>query len=160
MIRRREDGFAMIQVLILIMMILLLLTSLFAFSGFRHKTALLRIQKEEARCAAETALKLMEIEIENGNTEWIERGLDQRETTLEFESEDGETRIRIPIVIWAEYKEEELYLFAEAEVGTKKERVQSVLEISSKISLRTDSNAGIATASTANHPERKERKSE
>ena len=153
---RRDDGFAMLQVLVLIMMILLFLTSLFSTSGFRHRAALLRIQKEEARCTAEAALQLMENEIANGNTEWSEGGLERTETILKFESEDGEVQMDVPITIWADYEDEELYLFAEVEVGAKKERVQSVLEIPAKESVMTDSNAVTATSSTAFHAERKE----
>lgn len=153
---RKDDGFVMMQVLALIMMILLFLTSLFSTSGFRHRAALLRIRKEEARYAAEAALQLMENEIANGNTEWIEGGLERTETILKFESEDGEVQMDVPITIWADYEDEELYLFAEVEVGAKKERVQSVLEIPAKESVMTDSNAVTATSSTAIHAERKE----
>lgn len=152
---RRDDGFVMIQVMVLIMVILLFLTSLFSASSFRHRIALMRIQKEEARCAAEAALKLMENEIANGNTEWIESGLKKTETTLEFESEDGETRVWIPVVIWAEYEDEELYLFAEAEIGMKKEQVHTVSEFPQKVFLMTDSNSELATSSTASWPTRK-----
>ena len=153
---RKDDGFVMMQVLALIMMILLFLTSLFSTSGFRHRAALLRIRKEEARYAAEAALQLMENEIVNGNTEWIETGLERTETILKFESEDGEVQMDVPITIWADYEDEKLYLFAEVEVGAKKERVQSVLEIPAKESVMTDSNAVAATSSTAIHAERKE----
>lgn len=153
---RRDDGFAMLQVLALIMMILLFLTSLFSTSGFRHRSALLRIQKEEARYAAEAALQLMENEINNGNTEWIENGLKRTETILEFESEDGEIKIDIPITIWANYEDEELCLFAEVEVGSKKERVQAVLDVPKKENLMTDSNSAPATSSTAIQEEGKE----
>ena len=153
---RKDDGFVMIQVLILIMMILLFLTSLFSTSGFRHRAALLRIRKEEARYAAEAALQLMENEIANGNIEWIETGLERTETILKFESGDGEVQIDVPVTIWADYEDEELYLFAEVEVGAKKERVQSVLEIPAKESVMTDSNAVTATPSTAFQAERKE----
>ena len=153
---RRDDGFVMIQVLALIMIILLFLTSLFSTSGFRHRLALLRIQKEEARYAAEAALQLMEKEIANGNTEWIETGLKRTETILEFESEDGEIQVAIPIMIWANYEDEELCLFAEVEVGSKKERVQAVLEIPKKENLMTDSNSAPATSSTAIQAEGKE----
>lgn len=153
---RKDDGFVMMQVLALIMMILLFLTSLFSTSGFRHRAALLRIRKEEARYAAEAALQLMENEIANGNTEWIETGLERTETILKFESGDGEIQIDVPVTIWADYEDEELYLFAEVEVGAKKERVQSVLEIPAKESVMTDSNAVTATSSTAFHAERKE----
>ena len=153
---RKDDGFVMMQVLALIMMISLFLTSLFSTSGFRHRAALLRIRKEEARYAAEAALQLMENEIANGNTEWIEGGLERTETILKFESEDGEIQLDIPVTIWADYEDEGLYLFAEVEIGAKKERVQRVLEISAKESVMTDSNAVTATPSTAFHAERKE----
>ena len=153
---RRDDGFAMLQVLALIMMILLFLTSLFSTSGFRHRSALLRIQKEEARYAAEAALQLMENEINNGNTECIKNGLKRTETTLKYESEDGEIKIDIPITIWANYEDEELCLFAEVEVGSKKERVQTVLEIPKKENVMTDSNSAPATSSTAIQAEGKE----
>ena len=153
---RRDDGFVMMQVLVLIMIILLFLTSLFSTAGFRHRAALLRIRKEEARYAAEAALQLMENEIANGNTEWIENGLKRTETILKFESEDGEVQMDVPITIWADYEDEELYLFAEVEVGAKKERVQSVLEIPAKENVMTDSNAVTATSSTAFQAERKE----
>lgn len=146
---RRDDGFVMIQVLALIMMILLFLTSLFSTSVFRHRTALLRIQKEEARHAAEAALQLMENEIVNGNTEWIEAGLKRTETILKFESEDGDVQIDVPITIWAKCEDEDLYLFAEVEVGSKKEIVQAVLELPKKEHLMTDSDAVPATSSTA-----------
>lgn len=146
---RRDDGFVMIQVLALIMMILLFLTSLFSTSVFRHRTALLRIQKEEARHAAEAALQLMENEIVNGNTDWIEAGLKRTETILKFESEDGDVQIDVPITIWAKCEDEDLYLFAEVEVGSKKEIVQAVLELPKKEHLMTDSDAVPATSSTA-----------
>ena len=155
---RRDDGFVMIQVLVLIMVILLFLTSLFSTSGFRHKAALLQIQKEEARCAAEAAVTLMENEIANGNTEWVESGLKKTKTELEFESEDGEITIVIPVVIWAEAREDELHLYAEAEVGAKKEKAHSVLEFPQNVSLATDSNSSLATSSTASQSERKEPK--
>lgn len=153
---RKDDGFVMMQVLALIMMILLFLTSLFSTSGFRHRAALLRIQKEEARYAAQAALQLMENEIANGNTEWIETGLGRTETVLKFESEDGTVQTDIPITIWADYEDEGLYLFAEVEIGAKKERVQRVLEISAKENVMTDSDAVTATSSTACQAGRKE----
>ncbi len=156
----RNDGFAMIHVLVLIMVILLFLTSVFSSSSFRYKTALMRIQKEEARCAAETALKLVETEIASGNVEWVENGFKKKKTTLEFESEDGEIKVSVPVVIWADYEDDELYLFAEVEIGSKKEKVHSVLELPKKENLMTDSNSLIATSSTAVRQERKEQGSE
>jgi len=152
---RGNDGFVMIEVLVLIMIILLFLTSLFSSLGFRHKMALMRIQKEEARCAAEAALQLMEGEIANGNTEWLENGLEKTDTILEFESEDGEVRVKIPITVWLEQKEEEMWLYAEAEVGQKKERAYCVLELPKKNSLTTNSNAETATSSNAEYAERR-----
>ena len=97
---RKNDGFVLIQALVFVMVVLLFLTSLFSASVFRAKIARMRIQKEEAKHAAEVALQLIEIEIENGNSEWIESGLPKIKTTLEFESDDGEIIISIPVVIW------------------------------------------------------------
>ena len=73
---RRDEGFAMVQVLILIMIILMFLTSLFSYAGFRHRAALMRIQTEEAKYAAKAAVKLMETEIENGKNEWQQLSID------------------------------------------------------------------------------------
>ena len=147
--RRKNDGFVMIQVLAFVMMILLFLTSLFSASVFRARIARMRIQKEEARYAAEAALQLIETEIENGNFEWIESGLSKIQTTLEFVSEDGELTVSVPVVIWAECENDELSLFAEAEIRTRKEMAHSVLKIPQKNELMTDSNAGVATSSDA-----------
>ena len=146
---QKSDGFVMIQVLAFVLIILLFLTSLFSASVFRFKIARMRIQKEEARYAAETALQLVEKGSENENFEWTEAGLPKRNTTLEFESEDGEITASIPVVIWAEYEDDELILFAEAEIGTRRERVHSVLEISQRNEVMTDSNEGVATSSIA-----------
>jgi len=144
----------MIQVLALIMVILLFLTSLFTTVRFRYKTALMRIQKEEAICAAEAALQLMESEIVNGNTDWMKSGEDKIITALEFETEDGKTTIRIPVTIWAEYELDEVHLFAEAEVGSKKEMAHSLLKLPENSSLMTDSNAELATPSAATQREK------
>lgn len=146
---RKNEGFVLIQVLVFVMMVLLFLTALFSASVFRAKIARMRIQKEEARYAAETALQMIEKEIENGNSEWIELGLPKINTTLEFESEDGEITLSFPVVVWAEWEGDELFLFAEVEAGSRKETAHSVLDVSSKSELMTDSNAGVATASTA-----------
>ena len=146
---RKSDGFVMIQVLAFVMIILLFLTSLFSASVFRFKIARMRIQKEEARYAAEAALQLIEMEIESETFEWTELGLPKRKTTLEFESEDGEIIVSIPVVIWGEYEEDALILFAEAEIGTRKEMERSVLAIPQRNELMTNSNAGVATSSTA-----------
>ena len=153
---RRDEGFAMVQVLILIMIILMFLTSLFSYAGFRHRAALMRIQTEEAKYAAKAAVNLMEIEIENGNTEWLIHGLEKTETLLEFKSEDGNTEVEIPVSIWIELEENEVYLFAEAGVGAQKEVVHAVMEFPEKQILVTNSNAGLATSSTAYQSERKE----
>ena len=150
---RKCEGFIMIQVLVFVMMVLLFLTALFSASVFRARIARMRIQKEEARYAAETVLQLIETEIENGNYEWIESGLPKIKTTLEFESEDGEITLSIPVIIWAEYESDELFVFAETEIGSRKETVHSVLKVSWKSELITDSNAGIATSSSATAPE-------
>ena len=64
----KNEGFVLIQVLVFVMMVLLFLTALFSASVFHAKIARMRIQKEEARYAAETALQMIEKEIENGNS--------------------------------------------------------------------------------------------
>ncbi|MBR5267021.1 MAG: hypothetical protein IKU20_02350 [Lachnospiraceae bacterium] len=146
---RKNDGFVLIQVLVFVMVVLLFLTSLFSASVFRAKIARMRIQKEEAKQAAEVALQLIKIEIENGNSEWIESGLPKIKTTLEFESDDGEIIISIPVVIWSECEEDGISLFAEAEIGSRKETAHMVLNLSQDNELITDSNAEVATSSTA-----------
>lgn len=153
---RRDEGFAMVQVLILIMIILVFLTSLFSSAGFRHRAALVRIQTEEANYAAKAAVKLMETEIENGNTEWLIHGLEKTETLLEFKSEDGNTVVEIPVSIWIDFDENEVYLFAEAGVGAQKEVAHAVMEFPEKQILVTNLNAGLATSSTAYQSERRE----
>lgn len=153
---RRDEGFAMVQVLILIMIILTFLTSLFSSAGFRHRTALMRIQTKEAKYAAKAAIKLMETEIENGNTEWFINGLEKTKTQLEFESEDGNTVVEIPVSIWIDLGENGVYLFAEAGVGAQKEVAHAVMEFPEKQIIVTNSNAGLATSSTAYQSKRKE----
>ena len=116
----------------------------------------MRIQTEEAKYAAKAAVKLMETEIENGKNEWLIHGLEKTETLLEFKSEDGNTEVEIPVSIWIELEENEVYLFAEAGVGSQKEVVQAVMEFPEKQILVTNSNAGLATSSIAYQSERKE----
>ncbi len=143
------DGFALIEVMVLIMIILIFLTSLFGSARFHHHAALMRLQKEAAVCAAKTALELMETEARSEECRFAEHGLKKTKTVLEFESENGESVVKIPVVVWAKRNKDELVLYAEAEVGNRKEELSVVLDCPIESFLATGSDPELATPSTA-----------
>lgn len=147
--KKNCKGFALIEVLVMIMLILIFLTSLFSIARFRHQTAWMKIQKEEAICAAEAALKLMETEVLSGACDFAEHGLKKTKTMLEFEPANGEKGVQIPVTVWADRMGNELILYAEAEVGNRKEEVSLVLNRPVEYLTATSSNPGLATPSTA-----------
>ena len=147
--RENCSGYALMRVLALIMIILLLLTSLFGMIRFRHQTTLLRIQKEEAHLAAKAAVELMVDHIQNGEYTFIENNLGKTETLLEFESDDGEHVLQIPLVIWIDRVDEELIIKVEAKVGRAKEKFEVTIEWPDEVLIPSDSDAKIATFDNA-----------
>ena len=147
--KKNCQGFALMEVLVLIMFVLIFLTSSFGAARFRHQSALQKLQKEEAVCAAEAALKLMEAEILSGTCDFAEHGIKRTKTVLEFEPENGGEYVRIPVSVWAKREEEDLILYAEAEVGNRMEEVTLVLEWPVEYALASDSNPELAAPDTA-----------
>ena len=150
-----KDGFAMVEVLVLIMIFLIFLMSLFSMAGFRNKAAVLKVRQAEAKYAASAAVELMAEDVISGNSE-LEDGMRKRETRISFESDDGNDAVSVPVTIWVERDGDRLILYAEAERGGQKETAEIVLykEVvmgaSDESEIATDSNVQrIASASDA-----------
>lgn len=117
-----EGGFALPEAMMLIMVFLILLTSLFSAAGFKNRAAILRVNKAEAYHAAEAAANLMAGEIMQGG-DFPVGEMEKLETVISFEPDDGGGVVSVPVIIWTEISEEELVLYAEAEVNGQKAAV-------------------------------------
>lgn len=136
---KREGGFALLEAMMLIMVFLILLTSLFSAVGFKNRAAILRVNKVEAYHAAEAAVNLMTDEIMQGG-DFPVGEMEKLETVISFELDDGGGDVSVPVIIWTEISEEELVLYAEAEVnGQKAEasvRFEKQMQVMSASSVR------------------------
>ena len=123
--RKREDGFVMVEVMAVMMIVLLLVSTLYGIVGMGHRRTLSKIDEEEAYYAALTAVRLMEKEVieteaEEGTASYVfvqGSGMRKKTTCMEFESDvDGEI-IEIPVTVWTERNGDELILGAESGTG-------------------------------------------
>ena len=123
--RKNEDGFVMLEVLAVLMIVLLLISTLYGTVGMGYRRTLAKIDGEEAYYAALTAVRLMAREVvkteaEEGTASCAltqGSGMNKKTTVIEFESdEDGET-IEVPVIVWSDCKGDELILGAESGTG-------------------------------------------
>ena len=147
--RKNCSGYALMRVLVFIMVILLFLTSLFGMVRFRQQITLLRIQKEEASLAAKAAGELMVDYIQSGEYSFAENNFGRTETLLEFESDNDEHVLQIPLVVWIDQDDENLIITTEAKVGRAKEKYEVMIAWPGEILIPTDSDAQIATFGNA-----------
>ena len=130
----REKGFVMLEVMVLIMIFLILSSSLLTTAVSGHKRAVASVRKEEAYCAALSAVRLMASEMmEHGEeTGTVSerllsgRGMKKRETVLSF-ADDGACEVSVPITLWSERNGNELILYAKAELGGYDEIVSGMM---------------------------------
>ena len=61
--RKREDGFVMLEVMAILMIVLLLVSTLYGIAGMRYRRALAKIQEEEAYYTAIAAVRMMAKEV-------------------------------------------------------------------------------------------------
>lgn len=130
----REKGFIMLEVMVLIMIFLLLSSSLLTTAVSGHKRAVASVRKEEAYCAALSAVRLMANEVmEHGEeTGTVSerllsgRGMKKRKTVLSF-ADDGVCEVSVPVTLWSERNGNELILYAEAELGGYSEMVSVMM---------------------------------
>ena len=124
--RKREDGFVMLEVMAILMIVLLLVSTLYGIAGMRHRRALAKIQGEEAYYASIAAVRMMAKEVveeggEEGTVSYMltkGNGMRKKAVSIEFESDAGEEIIEIPVTVWSERNGEELILGAESGTGT------------------------------------------
>ena len=117
-----QKGFAMIEVLIIMMVFAILASSLYGYSGIKHRKVLAKVCEDEAHYAAVSAVRLMEREIlstnaEEGNAAYVLSygdGMRKKRTYIAFESETGEKEVQLPVTIWSERDGDTLVLEAEA----------------------------------------------
>lgn len=131
--KKQSDGFVLLEVMTVLMIVLLLISTLYGMSGARYRKATERIQEDEAYYTALAAVRLMAREVmeytENGNDVFYELtdedGMERQTTELLFEPDDegGETVV-IPVTVWSIWENETLVLTAEAERGKKTCRVK------------------------------------
>lgn len=130
----REKGFVMMEVMVLIMLFLLLSSSLLTVAASGHKRAVTFVRKEEAYCAALSAVRLMANEVmeygeEEGTVSELllsERGMKKKKTELVL-AQDGECEVSVPVTLWTKRSGDELTLYAEAELGGCKETVSMMM---------------------------------
>lgn len=128
--RRRMDahGFAMLEVVVVMMIFMILASSLYALAGMKHRRVVSEVREEEAYYAAVSAVRMMAQEVVNRAFEdgtaadALTRGdgMEKRWTKIRFVPEDSEKpdrEIEIPVCIWSERDGDELLLGAEARTG-------------------------------------------
>lgn len=128
----RKKGFAMLEVMIIIMVFMVLAASLFASAGAIHSRAVKRTNNNEAYYAALAAVKLMAGEVmndENGVAAvTLTSGLDETETVISITTKEGTSR-SIPVKIFSKaVGNRYLTLTAKAEVGGQTENVSLTLQ--------------------------------
>ncbi len=143
------EGFALMEVLVLILVILIFLTSLFSSARFRHQVEVLRVEKMEASYEARAAVELMVNEILSGGTCSLEDGLERTKTELVFEPMDGSDIIRRPVWVWTERREDELFVYAERVIGDHSEIASVRLVRGDDQLTATTSNVGVMSGSNA-----------
>ena len=134
--RKREDGFVMLEVMAILMIVLLLVSTLYGIAGMRYRRALAKIQEEEAYYTAIAAVRMMAKEVveEDADEGSIScmltkgSGMRKKNTFIEFESDiDGEI-VEIPVTVWSERNGEELILGAESGTGTASRTIRMQLK--------------------------------
>ncbi len=108
------------EVLMLLFVCLIFLTSVMSSAKFRHRTEVLRIENMEASFAAEAVVDLMVFEVFKDGTCFLEEDTGPMETVLFFESDNGRDEVRIPVVLWSERDEQELCLYADVVYGERR----------------------------------------
>lgn len=135
----RKGGFALLEVMILIMVFLIILVSLFSAAGFKNRSAILRLKRTEAQYAAEAAVDLIAGELLRGET-FPADGTEKAKTEITFEPDDGSGIVSVPITIWTEAADKELTVYAEAEIAGQKAtasmRFEKRLQVMSASSAR------------------------
>ena len=132
----KEDGFAMLEVLVILMIITTLTATLYGVAGSSYQRTLSRVHEDEAYYAAIATVQLLAKEvlsddIAEGSIAYeliSETGMKKRTTNLVFQSEDEEKEIRIPVCIWSECDGERLLLAAEVTCYGIKKQVTLQLE--------------------------------
>lgn len=132
--KSRKKGFAMLEVMIIIMVFMVLAASLFASAGAIHTRAVKRTNNNEAYYAALAAVKLMAGEVmnhENGTAAVAltgSPGLSESETSISMTTEEGETR-NVPVKISSKtVGSSYLTITAKATVNGQTENVSMTLQ--------------------------------
>ena len=123
--RKNTDGFVMLEVMTVMMIVLLLVSTLYGIAGMKHRRALVKMQEEEAYYAAIAAVRMMAKEVieeepEEGTASYMltkGSGMHKKTASIEFATESEGELIRIPVTVWSERQGEELILGAEDEVA-------------------------------------------
>ena len=126
----KDDGFAMLEVLVILMIITTLTATLYGAAGSSYRRTLSRVHEDEAYYAATAAVQLLAKEILSNDIdeETIAyelssgTGMKRKMTNLVFQPEDEGEEIRIPVCVWSECDGERLLLAAEVTCyGIKKQ---------------------------------------
>lgn len=132
--KNRKKGFAMLEVMIIIMVFMVLAASLFASAGAINRRAVSRAANNEAYYAALAAVKLMAGEVMNNEHGPAavaltgSPGLSESETSISITTEDGETR-NVPVKISSKtVGSSYLMLTAKATVNGQTENVSMTLQ--------------------------------
>lgn len=120
--RKNTDGFVMLEVMTVMMIVLLLVSTLYGIAGMKHRRALVKMQEEEAYYAAIAAVRMMAKEVieeepEEGTASYMltkGSGMHKKTASIEFATESEGELIRIPVTVWSERQGEELILGAES----------------------------------------------
>ncbi len=127
-----QKGFAMVEVLIVMMVFAILTSSLYGFSSMEHRRVLANVSESEACYAAVSAVRLMAREVtatdaEEGNAAYIlshEDGMGKWKTNIVFEPETGDKEVQLPVTIWSKRDGDTLTLAAEVTRGGQTSQVK------------------------------------
>lgn len=128
-----RKGFALLEVLVVMMIVLTLTSSLYSLAGMKQRNAIGKIQEDEAYYAAVSSVKLMAEEVINGTCEEGTAsyvlasgdGIGEIKSNIIFQPDNGDPsgEIVIPVTLWSERSGDELLISAEAESGEKRKIV-------------------------------------
>lgn len=133
----KEKGYIMFEVMILIMIFLMVSSALLASASSDHRRAVESVRKEEAYCAALSAVRVMAEEVmenegESGTLSEIflsGRGMKKKTTEIVFES-DERTEVSIPVTVWTRKDGDEVIIYAKAAIGEYSETVSVTMKYS------------------------------
>ena len=126
----KTDGFALLEVLVILMIVTILTAALYGIAGSSYRRIISKVHEDEAYYTAAATIQLLAKDIIAGDIdegsiayELISgTGMKKRMTNLVFRSEDEGEEILLPVCVWSKCDGERLLLAVEVTCyGIKKQ---------------------------------------